>query len=62
MENIKWFPKTTAGLRFIEKESSEIPMNNEKLVPSLGPLCLLYETSVQKNLKKWINKKIRANE
>ena len=39
-------PKTTACLSCIEKETSEMPINNVELVPSFGPLCLLISSIV----------------
>lgn len=54
-------PKTTACLRCIEKESSEVPMNNVELVPSFGPLCLLISSLVSNEIINYFSKYKETN-
>lgn len=54
-------PKTTACLRCIEKESTELPMNNVKIVPSYGPLCLLISSLVSNEIINYFSKYKETN-
>lgn len=54
-------PKTTACLRCIENESTEIPMNNVEVVPSYGPLCLLISSLVSNEIVNYYSKYNESN-
>lgn len=54
-------PKTTACLSCIEKENSEIPINNVELVPSFGPLCLLISSIVSNEIINYFSKYKESN-
>lgn len=43
-------PNKTACLMCIEKEEQETPLNNVKIVPSYGPLCLLISSIVSNEI------------
>ena len=54
-------PKTTACLSCIEKENSEIPIDNVELVPSFGPLCLLISSIVSNEIINYFSKYKESN-
>lgn len=49
-------PKKTACLKCIEKETSELPVNNVEIVPSYGPLCLLISSLVSDEIINYFSK------
>lgn len=54
-------PHETACLKCIDKETTDIPLQNVKIVPSYGPMCAMISSIITNEIVKYFNNYISYN-
>lgn len=54
-------PHETACLKCIDKETTDIPLQNVKVVPSYGPMCAMISSIITNEIVKYFNNYISYN-
>ena len=54
-------PHETAFLKCIDKETTDIPLQNVRIVPSYGPMCVMISSIITNEIVKYFNNYISYN-